>query len=98
MNPHEITYIERTSAKVEDLSPSVRLYLDTGTIKCVAKIAEGGNWTARIAPLGASHWTLDWVSDYGFELSEQYAVKVFPICERASLSYSSANIQRRDRI
>lgn len=93
----EPSYIERELATVEDLKPNARLYLDTGGIKCVAKIGSSGNWTALIA-FCAENWTLDWVSNYGFELSEYYAVKLFPICKRANLSYSSANIQRRDCI
>lgn len=82
----QIKYIDKNIATVEQLQPDVRLYLDTGSLKCVALIGKANDWTARIA-FCADSWTLDNVAEHGLKLHENKASKIFPICVEAGLEY-----------
>lgn len=88
----EPSYIERELATVENLKPGARLYLDTGRIKCVAKIGSSGNWEALIG-FCDERCPIDYVAEHGFKLDESIALKLFPILRTANLSYSAAPVQ-----
>lgn len=82
----QMKYIDKDAATVEQLQPGIRLYLDTGSLKCVARIGQADDWAAYIA-FCAENWTLDNVAEHGFKLHENQASKIFPICLEAGLHY-----------
>lgn len=82
-------YIEKHQAGIEDLKPGVRLYVKGAINTYVARIDLDG-WAAY---WGHAIWELDWVADHGLKIAEDFALKIFPICKTAGLSYKKPTVR-----